>query len=221
MKKGRVEELHPDLVRHLHDDGMVHHKLVVSYLDGDDASRINRCYLSKLDGVKKAATDGDWRQYVYLHERPYRFNALVSAARKGLEKKPAEFWALVGYVWQDSENIRQHLSAWKRLWAKHIEGRRACMSKEDLAVFDALPEQIDVWRGTGHKRGLAGISWSLEEKKATYFAQRFWPRVPLVARGIVKKSDVLAYFDQRNEREIVSMGVRTISVNQLQPQKGD
>jgi hypothetical protein len=141
----------------------------------------------------------------------------VSAARKGLEKKPVEFWASVGLVWRDSENIHQHLSGWKRLWAKPIEGRRACMSKEDLAVFDALPEQIDVWRGTGHKRGLNGISWSLDEKIGEYFARPLWPRVPLLAKGIVKRDDVLAYFDQRNEREIVSMQVQTISVRALPP----
>ena len=106
-----------------------------------DASSINRIYREKLDKVKKADVDGDWGKYVCLHERPYRLDALLSATKKGLKKKPPEFWALVGDVWQDSENVHQSLSKWKRLWDTAIEGRKACMSAEDIRIFDCLPEQ--------------------------------------------------------------------------------
>jgi hypothetical protein len=147
---------------------------------------INQTYRYKLDAVKKAEADDDWSLYVFLHERPYRLGALLSATKKGLSKNPSQFWSLVGNVWQDSENIHQNLSKWKRVWGMPVEGRRACMSDKDIHVFDSLPNQVDVWRGTSHKRYIDGLSWTLDQDTAVYFARRFCSksRVPLVAQGI-------------------------------------
>ena len=80
-----------------------------------------------------------------------------------------------------------------------------------------MPEQIEVWRGTSHKRGVAGLSWTLDQEKAVWFAHRFCSekRVPFLAKGIVEKDDVLAYFGDRGEREIVSMKVSIVSVTKL------
>ena len=210
-----MEALHPDLIPYV-VNGMVHHRLVVCGL-ASDASSINQFYRDKLDKVKKADADGNWGLYVWLHERPYRLDALLSATKKGLKKKPSEFWALVGEVWQDSESIHQNLSKWKRLWGMPIEDRQVCMSAEDIRIFDLLPEQLEVWRGSGDKRYIDGLSWTLDQEKAVWFARRFRWRspVPLVAKGIAKKDDVLAYFGERSEREIVSMRVSIISVTEM------
>jgi hypothetical protein len=88
------------------------------------------------------------------------------------------------------------------------------MSEEEICFLDTLPEQIEIWRGASHKRGLAGLAWTLDREKAVWFAQRFCSesRVPLLAKGIVEKRDVLAYFENRDEREILSMNVSIISV---------
>ena len=103
------------------------------------------------------------------------------------------------------------------MWAETIESRRACMSEEDLRKFDFLHEQVEVWRGTSNKRGIKGLSWTLDEKIAVWFAQRFCSesRVPLLARGMVEKRDVLAYFGERNEQEIISGKVVVMSVTKL------
>jgi hypothetical protein len=93
---------------------LVHHRFVIASLT-PDASYINQIYRDKLDGVEKAETDGDWGQYVWLHERAYPFDALLSATKKGPTKKFSEFSPLVGEVWQDAENIHQRLSKWKLL----------------------------------------------------------------------------------------------------------
>jgi hypothetical protein len=169
-------------------------------------SKINQLYRDKHEKVQKAEASGDWRLYIDLHERPYRLHALLRANNKGLKKRPSEFWALVAYVWQDSENIRQNLRKWKRLWGIPIEGRQACMSDEDKHVFNSLPERIVVWRGTSHRRYINGLSWTLDQERAVRFARGFCagPRVPLVAKGTVSKGDVLAYFGERGGRGFLS-----------------
>jgi hypothetical protein len=206
-----MEKLDPDLIPRVRD-GMIHHPLIIRPA-ATDASSINRYYRDKLAAVRKAEADGDWRLYVDLHERPHRIYALLAATNKGLKKTPSEFWAIVGSVWQDSESIYASLNTWKRLWASEIEGRRTCMSEKDICVFDSLPEQIELWRGTSHT-SIGGLSWTLDQEKAIWFARRFCTnsRVPLVAKGTVAKGDVLAYFGERDEREIVSLRVLKISM---------
>jgi hypothetical protein len=212
-----MEALHKDLVPY-QLCGRIHHKLIpVSLLN--DASRINELYRQKKEMVARAEAEGDWYQYVFLHERPYRLDALPSAAKKGLSRNPSAFWKLVGDVWQDSENIRQNLAKWKRIWSSPIEDREACMSGEDIRIFKSLSDEVEVWRGMNHKhykRGLGGLSWTLDQDKAIWFASRFphWGR-PLVAKAVINKPDVLAYFGGRNESEIVSMQVRIVSVTEI------
>ena len=209
-----MEELHSDLIPYS-DDNIVHHPLIVASLLRD-ASHINKVYREKKELVAKAEADGDWDLYVFLHEKPYRLDALERAARKGLSHKPSEFWRLVGEVWQDSENIHQNLDKWKRLWAKPIENRAACMSAEDRLIFESLPDEVEVWRGTNHKRGIGGLSWTLEQGKADLFAQRFSNPLPaLVTKGLTSKCDIVAYFGERKEREIVSLRVSIISVTNI------
>jgi hypothetical protein len=104
-----------------------------------------------------------------------------------------------------------------------IEGRRACMSEEEICFLDTLPEQIEIWRGASHAGDPSGLAWTLDREKAIWFAQRWCSeaRPPLLAKGIVGKSDVLAYFEKRNEREIVSMKVSIISVTKLSEMSSD
>jgi hypothetical protein len=89
------------------------------------------------------------------------------------------------------------------------------MSEEDIRIFKSLPDEVEVWRGMNDKHckpGLRGISWTLDQDKAIWFANRFphWGR-PLVAKAVINKPDVLAYFGERDESEIVSMQVRIVS----------
>jgi hypothetical protein len=209
-----METLHENLARYAYD-GMVRHPLVITALT-KDASHINAIYEQQRTARSKARANGDWEEYVFLHTRPYRLDALVAATKYGLKEKPSEFWELLGRVWIDTENAHQHPKKWRQLWTETTEGRRACMSDEDLRIFDSLPEQIEVWRGTSHKRGHAGLSWTRDREMAVFFARRlcYGSRVPLLAKGIVNKIDVLAYFGERDEQEIVSMKVSVISVTE-------
>jgi hypothetical protein len=176
----------------------------------------NRRYRQKKKLVAKAEADGDWDSYISLHERPYRVGALNWAAEKGLSNNPPKFWGLVGKVWQDSENIRQNRRLWKRMWCRPIKDRRACMSLENSLVFESLPDKVEAWRGTNYWNNISGLSWTLDQEKAVFFANRFAdPQPPLVAKALIAKRDIVAYFGERNEREIVSLRVSIILVRDI------
>lgn len=49
------------------------------------------------------------------------------------------------------------------------------MQPEDRAFYDALPDEIEVWRGwhSGNPVGSLGLSWSTDRAVAVWFARRF------------------------------------------------
>jgi hypothetical protein len=210
-----MEALHADLIPYV-ADGMIRHPLVVQLFPAD-VSFINQLYRQKLDKLAKAEAEGDWSQYITLHERPYHLGALCAAINMGLSDEPSYYWELVGDVWRGSENIYQNLSEWKKLWASAIDDRQACMSSNDLHIFYSLPKQLEVWRGVSYKSGVTGLSWTLNPGKAAWYAKRYRsePHVPFLAKGLVNKRDVLAYFGERDESEIISLRVSVISVTEM------
>ena len=79
------------------------------------------------------------------------------------------------------------------------------MNEDEFAVFQNLPEKIRVYRGVAVHRNPEGISWTQDLKTAQWFAQRFDSHKlqGYVRTGIIDKKHILAYFDDRGEKEIV------------------
>jgi hypothetical protein len=211
--------LDPELRSHFHPDGWLRHPLIIEpmALISHDTVRINEAYQKKKLLRAQAERNGNWSQYVFIHERPYRVRPLLNALRKIRDAQQAA--QLVKQVWTDSENLRQHRSAWISIWSK-LSNPRQTMDKNEQKKFDALPRRFPIFRGQGGRRGLTSrLSWTIDEAKAEWFAYRFLLKGQraFVASGWVRKDDVLAYFIERNESEILVMPkkVRDIAITQL------
>lgn len=76
------------------------------------------------------------------------------------------------------------------------------MSKSDYARFQSLPDEIIVFRGVNKKGSYKGLSWTTDKERAEWFASR-WEWNSAVYKATIAKSDVLAYFGERSEEEIV------------------
>jgi hypothetical protein len=219
-------ELHPDLVDYVMEGAlglMIHHPLVIdlTYRPGY-AGWVNGLYKFKKERLADDLKKGEFASYVFLHERPYRFEAFEEIADKMGE---AEYWKLLGEIWIDSENIRQHLKAWKRLWRKSKTYRDFVMETEEIRELNAMPDVITIYRGIQYKSQKRGISWTLSKEKAEWFANR-WLRKNQTAKvlsGTIKKDKVLAYFKGRNEQEIVAFpnDVRGITEEIVDAKKTD
>ena len=59
--------------------------------------------------------------------------------------------------------------------------------------------------GRGTTRRVRGLSWTADLHRARWFAQRFCKPDPAVFRVVVAEADVLAYCNDRNEREFLVM----------------
>lgn len=215
-----MTKLHAELQRHLTENKffgtVLDHPLVRIFPYGlkhpkgfryrDAATMANAMYSKKKATLLAAKRERDWHSYVFLHERPYRCEAL-HYLNNSENLKVTEFWPLVRVTWMDSENIRQWHDEWVELWTESRRYSTSVMQRSDQKRFRALSENITVWRGVNHPDGANGLSWTVDRDKAVWFARRFKSGKknagPHLAKGIVSKKVVLAYFNGRNESEIV------------------
>lgn len=121
----------------------------------------------------------------------------------------------INLVWTDTENAWEDEDIWIDIWLrvtwvwdrkartlKLRQRRRNVMSKDEREFFNRLPENLVLYRGFDQEGGWCGWSWTLDRSRAEWFARRY-PGCPQVATIEIPKVDVLAYFNERDEQEIV------------------
>lgn len=201
------EEIDPDLKYYINDSNgfpVLRHPLVyaVPYMPQLN-NMYNRQYLAKKEQLANALDTGDWDGYVYLHERPYRLDALLEISD---DVDDATFWSLLSGIWTDSENIRQNQEIWNEIFDSGRDGMENMMKDEERDALAALPKKIKIYQGhTGDRDD--GWSWTTDEKVALWFALRFSTMEgseAQVTEATVDKDNVLAYLLGRGESEILT-----------------
>jgi hypothetical protein len=159
------------------------------------AGMANRQLAHKREALSRALADDDWHSYVFLHERPYRLQALIALHERGVD--PEAFEKLAVSVWSDSENI----------WQNHDEWRQVFEWTGSGFDLDELPrEELTVYRGAQEDLNEEGFSWTLDRDLAEWFARRL-PRddhPAVVITGKVHRDYVIAHVTSRGENEIVT-----------------
>lgn len=193
-----MEELTPDLRNRLLTERwmrVLKHPLVfgVPYMPELNAE-YNRMYLQKKRRLREAHNQQNWSLVVWLHERPFRPEAL-RRIRSKIESS-VEYWKLVRQVWEDTEAPGLQNQVWQDLLVDKRSNKIAMMTADERNVLLFLPKNIPVWRGGDW----IGRSWTLDRHVAEFFSRRHRGNL---MHGTVKKTDVLAYLDGRGEKEIL------------------
>lgn len=204
---GEPEEMHPDLVPYrveLEHAGMwVKHPLVFSMLYHPALNKeLNGTYRLKVKALADAEDAGKWVEAIMLYERPHRFEALERMQDFMTDR---EFWEMASEVWTDSENIWQHEEEWIELLNSERSGRDYMMDDGEKMFLSLLPAVVTVYRGYSRDGRADGLSWTHDASRAAFFAKYLLMAGgrPRVVTGKVRKTDILAVFDGRNENEIV------------------
>jgi len=171
---------------------------------------INDIVEEKTRLLDQARAERDWNSFVFLHQRPYRIDALAEVMEV---ERPSRLWPLVGDVWLDSAAPSDSEDLWEEVWSRAFtqSGKRRktslrVMSPAERRALDELPETITVWRGCSREGAVDGFSWTLDREMAIWFAYRFGGRgdePAILAEVSVSKESVLAYFERRRESEVV------------------
>lgn len=200
----KAEELHPDLLAYMEQLSFgpaIRHPLVfaVPYFDRMNAV-YNEQYRERSKAVDTAKREKNWNRVLAFHERPYRLEAFLEFCDDLTDK---EYWEIVAWLWTDCENIWQNRITWEEIFER--KNRHLIFSPENQSAFDALPDIVCIWRG--HSGSQFGMSWTTDKAVAEKFARRFGqPSKKLgakVTEGECYKKDILAFFTDRDESEVV------------------
>lgn len=206
----RPEELCDELRPYVIETGVLgkwlKHPLVHQhYLEPHDNHRVNVQYRTKVGMLEDYAVSSNGHGYVYVHERPYRADALERVLET-FNLTHSERLELIRSVWTDTENIHENLHVWESIFEEVGPGELT--DADEREAFDALPDELTIYRGTAYEDGMGtGYSWTLDRAKAAWFARRlFAPErhdAPRVLTGTVPKAEVYGYTDGRGESEII------------------
>jgi hypothetical protein len=205
-----IVELLPELAPYVRDGGslgnrVLHHPYVIDpFLSPHTHKMANRQYQAKVQAVARAREAGDWGTFVFLHERPYRLDAFAEVWVSKNSFTDDEYWEVLSHIWIDTESLSSEQDEWFDLLMDERPGRHEhFMDEQDRERFDALPDQVTVWRGWPVEGGNpSGLSWTLDRERAVWFATRF-DQVGVVAEITVPKEEIIAVLVGRGEDEVI------------------
>lgn len=208
------EELDPELAAYLAESeclGMpaLKHPLIFSVPYMPPLNKmLNQGLIQKKKALADCLLSGRLERAVFLHERPYRLNALMEwVGFIGAQVSNRVYWETVRQVWTDSENVHETWDDWLLVWRGDFERQRLCdrrmaTNAQDTKALAKMPEALKVWHGEEHPERI-GMSWTLSRETAAWFARRFGKKGGKLYEGTVKRSDVIAYMTSRGEEEIL------------------
>lgn len=217
------KKLHPYLEWHNMLGSMLKHPLYVGSCDPERAALVNFTIEQSQSQIDRLISKKKWYQVVFMHERAFLFDAFRQYIDQFDDKS---YWQILAAVWTDQEQLWQNRKLYLQLFQSPRPQRQFLMTAAERRKLDGMPDEFPVYRGFIGKRG-KGLSWTIDQSKAEWFARRFAMLThlgqPRLMEGIVKKKDVLAYFNGRKEKEIVvdSANVRSLKTSAVQPGDDD
>ena len=115
-----------------------------------------------------------------------------------------DYGELLAYCWVQQENPNQDCNVSRQEAVEYFREakKRYLMEPDDLKVYNSLPSVVTAYRGVARGRERYGLSWTDDREKAEWFQSRFGEDDCLLKADVPKRS-ILAYFNGRNERELV------------------
>ena len=142
-------------------------------------------------------------QICCMLNKPYRL-AFLKYAQPHIEKK--EFAQLLGLCWIQTEAPNQDVNVSQKEFVEMFQEASAedLMNLDERRKLAELPDELTVYRGVTEKNkdNILAMSWTMKQKTAEWFANRFEGRGK-VYQAKVRKEDILAVFLGRNESEVI------------------
>lgn len=165
--------------------------------------------------IERSIEKSDNVYQILNYIRPVYHLAYLQFIKPFLNKRT--FDKLLAYMWVNSENPNQDANVdiptfiqWFR-----AANKRTLMEKREFEYFCSLPDEVSVYRGVAVGREeVKGLSWTCNYDTAEWFSKRFdtEDQKGYILKGTVKKEDIFAYFDSRNEDEICCDSSRVTNI---------
>lgn len=129
-----------------------------------------------------------------------------------MDLKGELYWYALRDCYSCCDNTYQFRLMIKDAFGRNTPHREYLMSKKEKEYLEKLPDTLTIYRGMTVKEfesGKFGVSWTLKESVARFFIETYgrnydtqdWPKT--IHQLTIKKEDVVAYFGERKEFEII------------------
>ena len=138
-----------------------------------------------------------------LTNKPYGMTFLkFSSPHLSIE----DYSGILSDAWIHSENPNDdpNLPQSKLVEMFEFADKSILMTAEEKQIFDELPTVVTVYRGVTsyNAENIKALSWTLDKEVADWFSKRF-DEAGIVYQANIHKNHILAYFEGRNEAEII------------------
>ncbi len=108
------------------------------------------------------------------------------------------------YLWVYMEYPNNDKNVSKKEFIEYFKkiDKNIFMNKEEIDIYNNLPDEIVVYRGVKPNSTYKALSWTLNLDTATWFADRF-EKDGKVYKATINKKYVFTYIGERNEFEVV------------------
>jgi hypothetical protein len=126
------------------------------------------------------------------------------------------YWYALRNSYDCSDNLFEVSGLVKGCFLKDEPQRECLMLPDEVEYLNTLPEIITIYRGMTENefnQKSFGISWTLKKEVAEFFANTYQRNLATnhlkkkVHEMTIDKSEVIAYFNERNEFEIIYIKV--------------
>jgi len=124
------------------------------------------------------------------------------------------FWYALKETYSTCDNLYGFKDNIKQAFSSEEPSREKLMSKKEQKYLSTLPENLTIYRGMTvqeFESGDFGVSWTLRKDVAEFFAYKYCrnqatAHLPKMVHELpIKKSDIIAYFGERKEFEVIYM----------------
>ncbi len=155
-------------------------------------------HVNKRLALLEKSKDVSYMLNVFIN-KPYRITVLEFIQD---ELSVEEFGELLADCWTMIEWPHQH--GINKLIKMFTRAQGHLMDNDDQAEFDALPEELTIYRGIqAGKATIRGLSWTTRLWTAHWFAKRFEQPTPIVYRANIAKKHCFLFTNGRKEYEVV------------------
>ena len=153
------------------------------------------------------------------YSRFINFYRYVERRGFGSDLNPCDYWNYLGQAYNGSDNTYEYTEKVKDLFGKPFPHKDSLMDNTERGVLQELSDPVKIHRGMTVQESIEGerdpkrygISWTLKEETAVFFAQKYIRNhatagmKKTVVTKMVPKKDIIAYFRDRDEQEVIYM----------------
>lgn len=125
------------------------------------------------------------------------------------ELSDEDYWMILGFCYTTSDFAFESSDLLREMFQVNRSNKEFLMNEEDRGTFNNLPQQLTIYRGCSKKEidsNQLRFSWTLNKEIAEFFAYKYKRNLLTPCSVITKtisKYSVTAYFNDRNEEEIL------------------